>query len=154
MRRIAVSGPVDLPPDRAMELWTDLRRWPVFVEGFQTVLSGAREWPAPGTRLIWQSTPGGRGRVTERVLDLRPAERIVTEVFEEQLVGRQTVSFGPVVAGGGGEATVELALEYELAREAPLKGLVDLLFIRRALRDALARTLRRFAIEAAEDARL
>ena len=106
MRRVAASAPVDLDPERAMALWTDLRRWPVFVEGFGTVVSGGRDWPARDTRLIWQSAPGGRGRVTERVRELRPGERIVTEVFEEQLVGTQTVSFGPPPADGPGAATV------------------------------------------------
>jgi hypothetical protein len=49
---------------------------------------------------------------------------------------------------------VELSLEYELARYGPLRGLADALFIRRALRDALRRTLYRFAIEAEEEAGL
>lgn len=154
MGRVAVSGAIDLPPARALTLWTDLRRWPVFVEGFQTVLSGGREWPDPGARLIWQSSPGGRGRVTERVLELAPGERIVTEVFEQRLIGTQTVSFAPPHPGGPGEAIAEIALDYRLAREAPLTGLLDVVFIRRAQRGALERTLRRFAIEAAEDATL
>ncbi len=152
MRRVAVSGPVDLPPERAMALWTDLRRWPVFVEGFGSVLAGEREWPQLGGRLIWQSTPGGRGRVTERVVDVIPGERIVTQVFEQQLVGTQSVTFAPL--GDGPGAHVELALDYELAMGSPLKGVLDVVFIRRALQSSLTRTLGRFAIEAAEDARL
>jgi hypothetical protein len=53
-----------------------------------------------------------------------------------------------------GASEVELSLEYELARYGPLRGLADALFIRRALRDALRRTLYRFAIEAEEEASL
>ena len=55
-------------------------------------------------------------------------------------------------AGDGSEA--ELSLEYELAKYGPLRGVADALFIRRALRDMLRRTLRRFAIEAEEEASL
>ena len=45
-------------------------------------------------------------------------------------------------------------LQYELTSESPLSGVTDLLFIRRALRDALGRTLRRFAVEAQDEAGL
>jgi hypothetical protein len=36
----------------------------------------------------------------------------------------------------------------------PFRAVADLLYIRRALRDALVRSLRRFAVEAEEDAGL
>ncbi len=49
---------------------------------------------------------------------------------------------------------MQLRLDYELARGGPLSGVADWLFIRRALRDALRRTLQRFAVEAEEDAGL
>jgi hypothetical protein len=49
---------------------------------------------------------------------------------------------------------VELTLDYELSKYGPLRAVADVLFIRRALRDALRRTLRRFAIEAEEEAAL
>jgi hypothetical protein len=49
---------------------------------------------------------------------------------------------------------VELSLEYELTRYGPLGGIADALFIRRALRDSLRRTLYRFSIEAEEEAEL
>ena len=45
-------------------------RWPAFVEGFARIgrarrrLAGRR-----ARRLVWESSPGGRGRVTERVLE-------------------------------------------------------------------------------------
>ena len=51
-------------------------------------------------------------------------------------------------------AEVELTLDYELAKYGPLAGLADALFIRRALRDALRRTLYRFAVEAEDEAGL
>src|SRR5918997_980225 len=54
-----------------------------------------------------------------------------------------------------GATLAELELEYELQRFEGFVGAVtDRLFIRRALRDAVARTLRRFATEAEEQAML
>jgi hypothetical protein len=49
---------------------------------------------------------------------------------------------------------VELSLEYTLTKYGPLGGLADAIFIRRALRDSLQRTLARFAVEAEEEAGL
>jgi len=49
---------------------------------------------------------------------------------------------------------VELSLDYELTRYGPLSGMADALFIRRALRDSLKRTLYRFSVEAEDEAGL
>jgi hypothetical protein len=65
-------------------------------------------------------------------------------------MGTQTLRVLP--ASDGSEA--ELSLEYELVKYGPLRGVADALFIRRALRDMLRRTLFRFGIEAEEEARL
>jgi hypothetical protein len=51
-------------------------------------------------------------------------------------------------------AEVELSLEYTLTKYGPLSAVADAIFVRRALRDALARTLRRFAVEAEDEAGL
>jgi hypothetical protein len=47
-----------------------------------------------------------------------------------------------------------MQLDYELQQGGPLRAITDALFIRRALSDALVRTLRRFSTEAAEEATL
>jgi hypothetical protein len=136
---------VRLPPDAALALWTDVQRWPTFVEGFGHVVELSPEWPAVGARVVWESTPGGRGRVTEKVVESE-GDGFATRVFESALVGTQTLRLA------GGE--VELTLEYELQRYGPLRAPADALFIRRALRDALRRTLARFAVESEEEAGL
>ncbi len=136
-----------LTPAEAGALWTDTARWATFIEGFARVLED-RDWPQAGGRLSWESIPEGRGRVLERVTDYVPGERLVTAVNEEQLTATQSVTFSPDPEG----AYVELALDYELSREDGLKKIVDVLFIRRALSDALGRTLRRFRTEAMEEA--
>jgi hypothetical protein len=140
---------VALPPDDALRLWTDVDRWPSFVEGFARRLSLTDEWPEVGARVVWESNPEGRGRVTETVTESTP-DRFSTQVFEERLMGTQTFQVAP--ASDGSE--VALSLDYELTGHGPLRGLADAIFIRRALRDALRRTLMRFAIEAEEDAGL
>jgi uncharacterized membrane protein len=156
MRRAADAVAAPIPPAEAMELWNDLERWPSFVDGFSRVVEVSGEWPTAGSTLVWQSTPGGRGRVEERVeayeapppgpdiaMQSNPG-RIVTHVSDESLTGRQTVTFSPSPDG----VRVELALEYELAAGGVLQPVTDLLFSRRALRDSLRRTLARFATEA------
>ena len=105
-------------------------------------------WPEPGAKVVWESGPGGRGRVTEKVVE-RSHGSFATQVFEERLVGRQTAAVEP--AGEGG-TRVALELRYELARGGPLRKITDVLFIRRALSESLGRTLRRFATEAREAA--
>jgi hypothetical protein len=139
---------VGLAPEAALRLWTDVSRWPAFVEGFARVLEQDPAWPAPGARLVWESVPTGRGQVTEKVTGDAGSDRFATLVFEDRLAGRQT--FRTLESEGG--SRVELSLEYTLTRYGPLGVVADVIFIRRALRDALRRTLYRFAVEAEEEA--
>ena len=149
MRRAGATASVPLTPAEALRLWTNVERWPTFVEGFARQLERSPGWPERGARVVWESNPEGRGRVTETVTDNTP-DRFSTQVFEEALMGTQTLRVVP--ASNGSE--VELSLEYELVKYGPLAGVADAIFIRRALRDALRRTLFRFGIEAEEEAGL
>ena len=149
MRTASAVSSVPLGPDEAMRLWTDVSRWPSFVEGFARRLELSPEWPAKGSRVVWESNPDGRGRVTETVVESE-ARVFSTQVFEEQLMGTQTFQVAP--ADGGSE--VALVLDYELAKWGPLRGVADAIFIRRALRDSLRRTLFRFEVEAEDEAQL
>ena len=147
MRTARADAEVALAPEAALRLWTDVARWPSFVEGFARVVELDPEWPAQGSRAIWESVPAGRGRVTEKVADDAPG-RFATMVFEDRLAGRQT--FRAIESEGG--ARVELALDYTLTKYGPLGAVADVIFIRRALRDSLRRTITRFAVEAEEEA--
>ena len=149
MRRASARESLPLPPPDVLRLWTDVDRWPSFVEGFARRLELREPWPEAGGRVVWESNPTGRGRVTETVVS-HGSDHFSTQVFETALTGVQTLRVVP--ADDGSE--VELSLEYELARYGPLRGLADALFIRRALRDSLRRTLSRVRIEAEEEARL
>jgi Polyketide cyclase / dehydrase and lipid transport len=150
VRRASAQADIVLTPEAALRLWTDVDRWPSFVEGFARTLERSAEWPEAGSRVVWESTPAGRGRVTEKVMQGEGPDRFVTMVFEERLNGTQTFRVVESEAG----ARAELALEYELTKYGPLSAVADLIFIRRAIRDSLRRTLNRFSVEAEEEAGL
>ncbi|MEX2253724.1 MAG: SRPBCC family protein [Thermoleophilaceae bacterium] len=152
MARVAEAGAiVPLEPARALALWTDLDRWPMFVEGFARLSQRSEEWPREGAEIVWESIPEGRGRVTERVQayaepGAEGSGLLVTAIEDDSLAGEQTAAFHPVEEG----TRVELDLAYELTDAGFLAPVTDFIFIRRALRDALRRTLVHFAAEAAE----
>ena len=89
--------------------------------------------------------------MSEKVVVSEPPLRFATRVVEERSLGTQTITFMAIEEGGTG---VELTLDYQLTSGGPLRAVTDLLFIRRAQGDALSRTLRRFTIEAADEAAL
>jgi len=133
-------------PGRAADaeaLWYDPHRWQAWIDGFGHVVSLDAGWPARGAELVWESPPGGRGRVSERVVAYEMRTGQTLEVEDATMTGRQTVKFEP------GPETVEvtLSLEYRIKDRTPLTPLVDLLFVRRAMGDALRRTVTRFANE-------
>jgi hypothetical protein len=104
----------------AEALWYDPHRWAAWIDGFGHVAKLEGDWPQAGARLLWDSRPQGRGRVSERVTEYEPH---------------------------GDEVLVSLTLEYRLKERSPITPLLDLVFIRRALRDSLQRTLERFGHE-------
>ena len=150
MRTARAQRELVLTPEAALRLWGDVDRWPSFVEGFSRYVERSPEWPGAGSRVVWESTPAGRGRVTEKVVEGEGPDRFVTQVFEDRLHGTQT--FRVVESEGGSRA--ELSLEYELTKYGPLSAVADAIFIRRAIRDMLRRTLDRFAVESEEEAGL
>jgi hypothetical protein len=136
---VDVPGPIS----EAEDLWYDLGRWPSFVDGFAAVARRDERWPRSGSSLVWDSRPDGRGRVVEQVTRWEPREGQTAEVEDEKLRGTQVLAFGPAADG----TRVELSLAYQLKSGNPVMRVVDLVFIRRAMRDSLRRTLLRFARE-------
>jgi hypothetical protein len=134
--------------DEVARLWFDLARWPSIIDGFGTLFREEGEWPHAGARIVWDSLRNGRGRVVEHVLEYEPLVSQLVSVEDPRLHGTQRVRF--IAVDGGCEIHLELA--YELKRASGLgSALADLLFVRRALGDALRRTLRRFAVELGAD---
>ncbi|MEO8689374.1 MAG: SRPBCC family protein [Solirubrobacteraceae bacterium] len=143
MPRVRAAVSVPGLASEAEALWYDPGRWPAWVDGFGHVYKLEGEWPAPGARAVWDSRPGGRGRVVERVSAYEARSGQTLAVEDEQLKGSQTVTFEP------GPDGVELALEleYEIKNANLFTPLTDALFIRRALRESLQRSLDAFARE-------
>ena len=128
----------------AEELWYDTVRWPTFVDGFGHVHKVDAGWPRePGAVVVWDSKPGGRGRVLERVVSFEARVGQTVEVEDEKIHGRQTVGFQP---NPGGTA-VSLELDYAIKQDRGVPAVIDFLFVRRPMRDSLRRTLARFERE-------
>jgi hypothetical protein len=117
----------------AEALWYDPVRWPAWIDGFGHVVEVPATWPAQG-RLVWDSTPGGRGRVLETVTAYEPRGGQTLAVEDSRLRGTQRVEFTP----GPDNVKITLSLDYELKERNPLTPLVDLLFVRRAIVGSLA----------------
>jgi hypothetical protein len=149
MSRTSASVVVPGRISDAEGLWYDLDRWPAFVDGFSHVVDRDGEWPRSG-RIVWHSRPQGRGRVIERVARYEARVGQTVEVEDEKLSGTQTVAFEAADDG----TRVTLRLEYGIKDRNALTPFVDALFIRRAVRDSLQRTLDRFARERRGDEEL
>ena len=131
----------------AEALWHDLRRWPVLVPGLARGGRLGGVGPPRGPRLLWDSRPGGRGRVAERVVAHEPGVSHSVRVEDPKLHGTQTVRFAPL----GSSCEMALELVYELKRPGFGGVVTDVFFVRHALRESLRRTLERFAIELQAD---
>jgi Polyketide cyclase / dehydrase and lipid transport len=134
----------------AEELWYDPQRWASWIDGFGHVVKLEGEWPRAGARLVWDSPPGGRGRVAEQVMQYEPRGGQAMEIEDERLRGTQSVTFEPLPDG----VRIRLELSYELKQGNFFTPITDLLFIRFALRDSLRRSLTRFARERRSDLEL
>ncbi len=143
---VAVSEKFPATVHAAQTLWEDTARWTTWVDGLDRVVEVAAGWPAPGAHVRWESGPAGRGEVIERVSDREPLVSLSTEVSDETLQGSQRVSFEPV---GEDTVLVTLSLEYRIRRRTLFTPLIDVLFVRRAMRTSLLSTLERFGGELA-----
>jgi uncharacterized membrane protein len=133
------------PAGAAERLWSDPTSWPAWVEGFARVVRSDGEWPTPGSVVEWQSGPSGRGDVRERVAAHEPGASVTTEFSDDRMRGTQHVEFEPLEGG----VAVSLELEYTLTGIRFGALALDALFVRRAIRDSLRRTLQRFGRELA-----
>ena len=143
MSRVRARIDIAALASEAEALWYDTSRWPTFIDGLHHIARLEGDWPHAGARVLWDSNPGGRGRVQERVSAYATREGQTVEVEDEKIRGTQRITFTPTESG----VTVTLELRYELKDRKPGMPLIDLLFIRRPQREALERTLRRFRTE-------
>ena len=146
MSRVSVSEQFPGTVHEAQTLWYDTTRWPAWVDELAHVDYVSDGYPATGSTVRWHSGPAGRGRVTERVTAQETLAGQTVEVSDDSIDGEQTVSFNPVT-----EETVEvtLTLDYTIRKRQLFTPLVDALFVRRAMRTSLAKTLTHFGAELA-----
>ena len=88
----------------AERLWYDTHRWPSWIDGFGHLVELDGDWPDRGARVVWESPPGGRGRVQERVTAYEVRIGQTLEVEDATLSGRQKVAFKPGPRGDGDHA--------------------------------------------------
>ena len=127
----------------AEAVWYRTDRWSAWVPGLERVDGVSGRWPGEGAQVNWHSGPAGRGRVVERVVGYEPGSGQTVEVQDESIRGQQTVSF----EAEGEQVVVVLSLTYQLKQRSLLMPLVDLVFIRGAMRRALEQTLAHFGVE-------
>jgi hypothetical protein len=139
-----VSATVELPGRvyDAEQCWYDLSRWPEWVDQFHEIVETHGDWPTVGSVVVWQSTPAGRGTVTEQVVEYEARSGQASRVEDDSISGRQSVTFTARQDG----LELRLALEYRLKRRSPFSAVTDLLFIRRLMGASLARTLAQFQV--------
>jgi uncharacterized protein YndB with AHSA1/START domain len=134
------------------EVWAvyfDADGWRRWVDGFVRVTAGDG-YPERGGTLSWESTPAGRGRVTERVMEHEPRRLHRVEYSDPGSSGQLETRFEMVPSGDGTRRTrVSLSLSYELREAGPLSAITDFLFIRSQMRDSLERTLADLRLEVA-----
>ena len=147
MGRVRASIVVPGLASEAEELWYDTTRWPTFVDGLHHVARLEGDWPRAGARVLWDSQPGGRGRVQERVTRYAAREGQTLEVEDEKLRGTQSVK----LRAGRGRRHGHPGAALRAKEQRPGMAVVDLLFIRRPQRESLERTLRRFRTEVAAE---
>ena len=147
MKRVRTSRDFPATVAEAEALWYDLDRWASFIDGFHHVEKRDADWPRQGSAIVWQSFPGGRGRVLEQVTGYAPRDGQTVEVDDEQIIGTRRIRFHALEDG----VRIELALEYALKDRSLIKVLAEPFFIRRALRDSLRRELARFGHELEAD---
>ena len=134
----------------AEALWYDPQRWPAWVDGFGHVVKLEGDVAGGGrARRVGLAARRPRARRRARV-GLRGARGADARGRGREAAGTQTVTFEP----GADGVEVALELEYELKQRNVFTPLTDVLFIRRALRDSLRRSLTRFAHERRSDLEL
>ena len=145
MARITRVTELPGPISAAEALWYDLGRRASFVEGFGRVAKVDGTWPQAGSRVVWDAPPKGRGRVVESVEAYEARGSQTVRFEDERLHGTQTTTFA---AASEGSVRVTVALAW-----TPKEGnaVADWLFVRRAMGEALRRTLVKYRIERLAD---
>jgi polyketide cyclase/dehydrase/lipid transport protein len=132
-------------------VYFDPATWPAWVDGFGSVDS-SEGYPDTGGTLRWRSTPAGRGRVGERVLEHEPRRLHRIAFSDDASEGELTTRFEiePAPQGEPTLTRVTQEIDYRLRRRGPFAPLTDFLFVRPQMQRSLARSLERLRHEVEE----
>jgi hypothetical protein len=144
VRTVSASYGVRGPLIEVEQLWYDRSRWASWIDGFAHVVKLSDEWPLPGARRVWDSRPGGRGRVAETVTSYRAGDGPTLGGAGPRIRGTQRVTF----ESDGTVTRVSVSLSLETKERLPP---VRAWWLRRQLQQALQRSLRRFSFEVAAE---
>jgi uncharacterized protein YndB with AHSA1/START domain len=147
MARVDAAVEIPAPLAEVWDLYFDPARWAAWVDGFAAVISESG-YPEVEGKLVWRSTPAGRGQVNERVLahEERSLHRIRYQDPESE--GDLETTFEMLPAEDGRLTRIEQHLVYGLRGGGPLSAITDFLFIRSQMRQSLERSLRDLRFEA------
>ena len=131
-------------------VYFDPESWRSWVDGFARV-TASDGYPERGGTLSWESTPAGRGRVSERVLEHEPRHLHRIAYTDPGSAGELETRFEMLPAGEGVRRTrVRQTLRYELHEGGPVAALTERFFIRSQMRRSLQRSLADLLVEATE----
>lgn len=152
MAEVAAEIEIPTPVADVWELYFDADRWRSWVDGFARV-SVSDGYPERAGTLTWESTPAGRGRVSERVIEHDPRRIHRVEYKDPGSAGELETRFEMVPAEGEERKTkVSQKLTYELNEAGLFGAITDRLFIRSQMRRSLERSLAELRAEARADA--
>jgi hypothetical protein len=150
MGRVRISRHFPGRISQAEAVWYDLNRWPSWVDGLARISRVEGDWPQAGSKVTWDSPPGGRGRVLEQVITHEARVGQTVQVEDEKMTGEQRLSFSPHDDG----VDVALELRYRVKESNLFTPVVDFFFIRPRFIESLTRTVNRFGAELRMDREL
>lgn len=150
MGKAEASVEIAAPVADVWGLYFDRDRWSSWVDGFASVGSESG-YPEVGGTLSWRSTPAGRGTVQERVTAHEPRSLHRIDYEDPESSGTLEVTFEMLPSTGaesGRRTRVTQRLDYAIKTGGPLRGVLDLLFVRSQMRRSLERSLIELRLEA------
>jgi polyketide cyclase/dehydrase/lipid transport protein len=136
MSEVAAETAIEADLKEVWDVFFDEPRWPMWVDGFDSVLQQAG-YPDGGGNLRWRSIPAGRGEVSERVLAHEPRRLHKIAFSDPESSGELTTSFEIK----GKRVLVRREMTYEISRGGLFTAAADFFFVRRQVAAALEREL-------------
>ncbi len=136
MGEVSAEATISADLKEVWDTFFDERRWPSWVDGFDTVLS-TEGFPESRGRLRWRSIPAGRGEVSEEVLEHEPRKRHRISFSDPESEGELITTFEI----RGQAVVVNRTMSYKIRHPGLFGPLTDIFFVRRQVSAAVIREL-------------